>query len=316
MAQFPSSNPLPWWRGTTLYQIYPRSFQDSGGDGIGDLPGIIDRLDYLEWLGIETLWLSPVYESPQGDFGYDISDYRAIDPDYGTMGDMDRLIGEVHRRKMKLVMDMVLNHTSEKHPWFIESSASRTNPRRDWYIWRRGKGKEGEKPPNNWQSQTTGSGWHRHPDTGEWYWASFLPFQPDLNWRNPAVEAEMMETLRFWLDRGIDGFRLDIIGSVFETDGFPDNPRTWRLFPDQEEAMGFFHTNRHTLNHPDNFSLARRLRKLVEAYAPARFLVGEVFGPPEKVRRYCGEETPDGLNSVFSLKGRRSPSRRRRSGVS
>jgi alpha-glucosidase len=299
----------PWWRGTTIYQIYPRSFQDSNGDGIGDIPGILHRLDYLEWLGVETLWLSPVYPGPQKDFGYDIADFRGIDPSFGSMEDLDRLIEELHRRKMKLVMDMVLNHTSDAHPWFRESAASLDNPRRNWYVWKDGRGARGEKPPNNWQSQVSGSGWHRHEATGQWYWASFLPFQPDLNWRNPEVEREMMETLRFWLDRGVDGFRLDILGSVFETEGFPDNPRNLKLFPENGVALGFFHSCRHTSNHPDNFALARRLRTLTESYDPARFLVGEVFGHFSMVKNYCGREKNDGLHSVFLFHAPETPFR-------
>lgn len=288
-----------WWQGTTIYQIYPRSYQDSNNDGIGDIPGIISRLDYIEWLGIETIWLSPIYPSPQNDFGYDISNYRGIEPDYGTMEDMDRLIGEIHRRGMKLVMDMVLNHTSDKHPWFQESASSRENPKRNWYVWHPGR-KDGKQPPNNWQSQVTGKGWQKHPTTKEWFWASFLPFQPDLNWRNPEVEKEMMDTLRFWLDKGVDGFRLDILGSVFETEGFPNNPRTPYFFPNEEKrAMGFFHSNKHTKNHPDNFDLSKRLRALTDEYDPPRFMVGEVFGKAEEVRAFCGDEEAYGLHTVF-----------------
>ena len=300
---------LSWWRGTTIYQIYPRSFQDSNNDGMGDLPGILQRLDYLEWLGVETLWLSPVYPGPQRDFGYDIADFRNVDPSFGTLNDLDRLIDELHRRNMKLVMDMVLNHTSDAHPWFLESASSLNNPRRDWYVWKEGRGPGGLKPPNNWQSQVSGSGWHRHETTGQWFWASFLPFQPDLNWRNPEVEREMMDTLRFWLDRGVDGFRLDILGSVYETEGFPDNPRNLRLFPENGEALGFFHSCRHTSNHPDNFDLARRLRKLTDSYKPERFLVGEVFGDFSMVKNYCGLEKNDGLHSVFLFHAPETPFR-------
>ncbi|MGB5504055.1 MAG: alpha-amylase family glycosyl hydrolase, partial [Polyangiales bacterium] len=174
---------LPWWKRTTVYQIYPRSFSDQTGDGIGDLPGIIERLDYVKWLGLETIWLSPFFSSPQADFGYDISDHFSIAPEYGSLEDCRRLIDEIHARGMKVVFDMVLNHTSDQHPWFLESRSSRDNPYRDFYLWQDGRKPYGAAPPNNWHSMLGGSGWQYDAETDQWYWASFLPFQPDLNYR-------------------------------------------------------------------------------------------------------------------------------------
>ena len=186
----------PWWKKTVVYQLYPRSFYDSNGDGIGDLKGIISKLDYIQNLGVETIWFSPFFKSPQKDFGYDISDFNGIDPQYGDMKLCNKLIDEVHKRDMKIVFDLVLNHTSDQHPWFIESRSSRDNPKRDWYIWRSGRGK---KPPNNWRSMIGGSGWHYDEKTDQWYWAQFLPFQPDLNYRKPEVKDAMFDVIRFWL---------------------------------------------------------------------------------------------------------------------
>lgn len=305
-----SANMVPWWKTTTVYQIYPRSFQDSDGDGIGDLKGIISRLDDLRALGFETLWLSPFYPSPQRDVGYDISDYRGVAPEYGTLEDFQRLIDGAHSRGMKLVLDMVLNHTSNEHPWFLESSSSRDNPKRDWYIWRDGRKPQGRKPPNNWLSQVTGPGWHYQRQTDQWYWASFLPFQPDLNYRNPEVKEEIFRMLRYWLEKGVDGFRLDIIGSVYEDPEFRDNPATLRLLPNENSDGFLFRSNKHTHNHPDNFEFARELRQLVDEYSvPPRFLVGETFGPPEILKKFCGEEKPDGLHLAFLFKTIETPFR-------
>ena len=296
-----------WWKGTTIYQIYPRSFAGTGGK-IGNLKGIRNKLYYIQSLGVETIWLSPVYPSPQADFGYDITDYRGINPEYGSIDDFDQLLNEIHGRKMKLVIDMVLNHTSKEHPWFLESSTDQTNPKRDWYIWKNGKHTtetqpEGRKPPNNWQSQVSGSGWHPDSRTNQWYWASFLPFQPDLNWRNPAVKEEMFSILRFWLGKGVDGLRLDILGSVYEDLEFRDNPRSIHLFPSKDGRAMLFRTKLYTENHPDNFQLARELRELTDEYKDSpRILLGEVFGEPEVIKKFCGEDRPDGLHTVFLFK--------------
>ncbi|HNG52793.1 MAG TPA: alpha-amylase family glycosyl hydrolase, partial [Nitrospira sp.] len=224
----------PWWQSAIVYQIYPWSFQDSNGDGIGDLPGIISRLDYLngspDSLGVDAIWLSPIYLSPMHDFGYDVSDYCDIDPRFGTLADFDRLVSEAHRRGIRVVMDLVLNHTSSQHPWFIESRSSRTSAKRDWYYW--ADGKSGRRPPNNWAARFGGSAWTHDPHTGQYYLHSFLPEQPDLNWANPAVRDAVFGVVRFWLDRGVDGFRLDAINWLGKDTSWPDNPRrlAWRSY--------------------------------------------------------------------------------------
>ncbi|HSO27474.1 MAG TPA: alpha-amylase family glycosyl hydrolase, partial [Anaerolineales bacterium] len=209
---------LKWWQKTVFYQVYPRSFADSNGDGIGDLPGITAKLDYLAGLGVGAVWLSPHYPSPQFDCGYDISDYTGVEPAYGSMDDFQRLLDGLHARDMRLILDLVLNHTSNQHPWFIESASSRDNPKRDWYVWADGVN---GGPPNNWYSGFGGSAWEFDPQTGQYYYHYFFKQQPDLNWRNPAVKEAMFTAVRFWLDLGVDGFRLDAINTIFE---HPDHP--------------------------------------------------------------------------------------------
>lgn len=297
---------LPWWKRTTVYQIYPRSFADKSGDGIGDLPGIIDRLDYVKWLGLETIWLSPFFESPQADFGYDISNHYGIAPEYGTLEDCRRLIDEIHARGMKVVFDMVLNHTSDQHPWFAESRSSRDNPYRDFYIWRDGKKPYGAAPPNNWRSMLGGSGWNYDERTGQWYWTSFLPFQPDLNYRNPKVKRALLDVVRHWLREGVDGLRLDIFNAIYKDASFADNPTSLRAFPSEDNPGGFFQHALHNQNHPDTFAFARELRSVVDEFdRPPRFLVGEVFGSPDVLREYCGP-SGDGLHLVFLFKSLRT----------
>ncbi|MBH0162192.1 glycoside hydrolase family 13 protein [Fictibacillus sp. 26RED30] len=210
-----------WWKEAVGYQIYPRSFQDSNGDGIGDLKGIIQRLDYIKDLGIDVIWICPMYKSPNDDNGYDISDYQDIMDDFGTMEDFDLLMKEVHKRDMKLIIDLVLNHTSDEHQWFIESRSSKDNPKRDWYIWRDGKdGKE----PNNWESIFSGSAWQYDEKTDQYYLHVFSTKQPDVNWENPEVREALYDTVNWWLDKGIDGFRIDAISHIKKRDGFPDMP--------------------------------------------------------------------------------------------
>jgi len=300
------SHALPWWKKTVIYQIYPRSFKDSTNNGIGDIPGIISKLDYLKELGIETIWFSPFFASPQVDHGYDVSDYRSIAPEYGTMSDCERLIQEIHTHEMYVIFDMVLNHTSDQHAWFLESRSSRENPKREWYIWRDGKKLGGKKPPNNWTSMIGGSGWHYDALTDQWYWAQFLPFQPDLNHRNPAVKKEMFDTVRFWLDKGVDGFRLDIIDTVYEDEHLRDNPFTFQYFPSEEGRKRFFHDCIHTIHHPDNFQFVKELRKVLDEYSePERFLVGEVGASLATHKRYSGEVVngtrTDGLHMTFQF---------------
>ncbi|MDD1776677.1 MAG: alpha-glucosidase, partial [Candidatus Helarchaeota archaeon] len=289
---------MEWWQRTTVYQIYPRSFKDANGDGVGDLRGVIEKLDYLAQLGIETIWFSPFYPSPQQDHGYDISNFVDVDPEYGTLADFEELVAGAHDRGLKIVLDMVINHTSDKHPWFLESRTSRENPKRNWYIWRDGRGKDGKKPPNNWGAMTGGCPWIYDKPTGQWYYYHFLPFQPDLNMRNPEVKQAMFDACRFWLDRGVDGFRLDIFHATFVDAEFRDNPRSWTLLPGEGHNRGLFQDHVYDLNRPENYEFARDLRKLMDEYSPPRFLVGEVFGTPKQVRDFCGPNH-DGLNMVF-----------------
>src|SRR5260370_13388337 len=204
-----------WWKHAVIYEIYPRSFQDSMGDGIGDLNGITERLDYLEALGVDAIWISPMYPSPQVDFGYDISDYENVDPQYGTLKDFDRLVEEAKKRNIRVILDMVLNHTSDKHKWFIESESSRKNAKRDWYMWSNGKpGPNGKPvPPNNWESLFGGSAWEYIPQTKSFYYHKFYKQQPDLNWRNPAVKKAMFGSMQFWLTRGVAG---EVIAGVVD----------------------------------------------------------------------------------------------------
>ncbi|MCX7029572.1 MAG: alpha-amylase family glycosyl hydrolase, partial [Spirochaetes bacterium] len=215
-----------WWRDGVIYHVYLRSFADANGDGLGDLPGLISHLDYLngasDSLGIDAIWLSPCFPSPDRDFGYDVADYTAIDPRFGTMEDFDRLIAEAHRRGIRVLLDLVYNHTSDAHPWFRESRSSRENPRRDWYVWR--EGRSGGRPPSNWKSVFGGRAWTRDPATRQYYHHLFAREQPDLNRRNPGVRAALRDAARFWLDRGVDGFRLDVFNAWFEHPGCPNNP--------------------------------------------------------------------------------------------
>jgi glycosidase len=301
-----SPSKLPWWKRTTVYQIYPRSFKDSTGNGIGDLQGIISKLDYLQDLGIETIWFSPFFSSPQADHGYDVSDYRDIAPEYGTMKDCEQLIKEIHNRGMFIVLDLVLNHTSNQHPWFLESRSSCDNPKRNWYIWRDGAKPRGKRPPNNWNSMVGGSGWHYDDLTDQWYWAQFLPFQPDLNYRNPEVKIEMFDTVRFWLEKGIDGFRLDIINTIYEDPEFRNNPFAFAYLPSEEHTKSFFHDNIYTINHPDDFKFVKELRQVIDEFSdPERFLVGEITASLPILKQFCGEMIDDyktnGLHMTFQF---------------
>jgi len=286
-----------WWKETAVYQIYPRSFMDSDGDGIGDINGIISKLDYIKFLGFETIWISPFYKSPQFDHGYDISDYKSIQPEYGDLNKVDSLISEVHLRDMKIVFDLVLNHTSDQHPWFIESKRSRNNPRSDWYVWKDGKG---DGPPNNWKNILGQiSAWNYVPERDQYYYAAFLPAQPDLNMANPEVRTEMINIVQFWLDKGVDGFRLDIFNFIFEDENYPDNPRTLRYLPKLDEAKWIFEEHRYNFHQPEVIEFARELRTILESYPEGRFMVGEVFGSHKHMRELLGLEYQDGLNLVF-----------------
>ncbi|PJF23420.1 MAG: alpha-amylase [Phototrophicales bacterium] len=211
-----------WWKTGVVYQIYPRSFMDSNGDGIGDIPGIISRLDYLQWLGIDAIWFSPLFPSPMADFGYDVMDYTDIHHEYGSLADFDKLLIEAHSRNIKIILDLVPNHTSIEHPWFQESRSSRDNPKRDWYIWK--DPKPDGSPPNNWLAYFGGPAWTFDETTGQYYMHNFDPGQPELNWRNPEVKQAMFDVIRFWLRRGVDGFRIDVIDRILKDTQFRDNP--------------------------------------------------------------------------------------------
>ena len=272
-----------WWQKGIIYQIYPRSYQDSNGDGIGDLPGIIQRLDYLKSLNVEAIWLSPIYPSPMHDFGYDVSDYRGIHPMFGAMTDFDRLLAEVHKRKMKLLLDLVPNHTSDEHPWFIESRSSRDNPKRDWYIWRDPAPDGG--PPNNWLSVFGGSAWTFDERTGQYYMHQFVKQQPELNYRHPEVLPAMLDVMRFWLDKGLDGFRVDVIWLMMKDEHFQDEP----LNPDWDGLVPwnqFEHI--YTQNLPEVHDLIRHMRAVLDEY-DERVMVGEIYLPNEALVEYYGQ---------------------------
>ena len=270
-----------WWKHAVIYEIYPRSFQDSNGDGIGDLNGITQRLDYLQALGVDAIWISPMYPSPQVDFGYDISDYENVDPQYGTLKDFDRLVEEAKKRNIRVILDMVLNHTSDKHKWFIESASSRKNPKRDWYVWSDGKdgGKPGPNgkpgPPNNWESLFGGSAWEYMPQTKSFYYHKFYKQQPDLNWSNPAVEKAMFGTMQFWLDRGVAGYRLDAIPTLFEDTQLRDEPVLAGTNAQGDPNLNHIYTD----NLPAVHDVMRRMRAMVAKYPGDRVLIGETYLP-------------------------------------
>jgi alpha-glucosidase len=282
-------SPDPWWKHALIYEIYPRSFQDSNGDGVGDLNGIASRLDYLEKLGVDAIWIAPMFPSPQVDFGYDVSDYDAVDPEYGTMADMDRLISNARQHHIRVLLDMVLNHTSNKHAWFIASSGSRTNPKHDWYVWNDGipanapgvtayqkkYEHEGRVPPNNWISLFGGSAWEWVPVVHQFYYHKFYKQQPDLNWRNPAVEKACFDAMRFWLDKGIAGFRLDAIPTLFEDKQLRNEPDLGGVNAQGDPNISDIYTNLL----PEVHGVLRRMRQLVDSYPDDRVLIGETYLP-------------------------------------
>jgi alpha-glucosidase len=286
-----------WWRDGVIYQIYPRSFADSNGDGIGDLPGIIGKLDYLVELGVDGIWLSPINPSPDKDFGYDVADYFDIDPKYGTLADFDRLLKEAHKRNLHIIMDLVLNHTSDQNAWFQASRSSRDNPYRDWYIWRENpKGKK--YPPNNWQSIFGGKAWQYDEKTEQWYYHMFVKEQPDLNWRNPDVYKKMMDVFRFWLDKGVDGFRLDVFNEYFKDDQFRNNPT--------KAGLRAFDRQKHIYdgNRPEMKSTVRDIRAITDKYSE-RYVVGETFiASLEEATQFCGDNK---LHANFDFSFTSSP---------
>jgi alpha-glucosidase len=276
----------PWWQKAVIYQIYPRSFQDSDGDGVGDLAGILRRVDYLAWLGVGAVWICPIYPSPMADFGYDVADYIGIDPLFGTMADFDRLVSALHERGIRIVLDFVPNHTSDQHPWFQEARASRASPRRDWYIWRDPAPDGG--PPNNWVSQAGGSAWALDQATGQYYYHAFLAQQPDLNWRNPAVRDAMYDALRFWLARGVDGFRVDVLWHMIKDAEFRDDP--WN--PNYLEGQPDFRRVQavHSADQPEVIEIAQEMRQVLAEYPGERLLIGEIYLPVERLVAYYGTD--------------------------
>ena len=280
---------MTWWKTGSIYQIYPRSFQDSDGDSVGDLKGIEARLDHLVALGVDAIWISPIFVSPMHDFGYDVADYCDIDPRFGTLADFDALLAAAHARGLKLLLDFVPNHSSTDHPWFRESRSSRDNPKRDWYIWRDPAPDGG--PPNNWISDFGGSAWEYDAATGQYYYHAFLKEQADLNWRNPDVRAAMMDVLRFWFDRGVDGFRIDVLWHMVKHADFPDNPAN----PAYRTEMGEMHAvlQSNSTDQPEVHDIAAEMRRIADGYSGDRVLIGEIYLPIEKLMHYYGIDTPE-----------------------
>ena len=274
-----------WWQTGIIYQIYPRSFQDSNDDGVGDLRGIIRRLPYLTELGIDAIWLSPIFTSPMADFGYDIADYTDVDPLFGNLADLDILINETHRHQLKLIMDLVPNHTSDQHPWFIESKASRNNPKRDWFIWRDPASDGG--PPTNWLSEFGGSAWEFDPNTAQYYCHTFLSAQPDLNWRNPAVRNAIHDVMRFWLRRGVDGFRVDAVWYLMKDEQFRDNPPSPNFRPGGLPRDALIPL--YTADLPEVHAAISGMRRVLDEF-PNRVLLGEIYLPIERLVAYYGRD--------------------------
>jgi len=284
-----------WWQKAVIYQVYPRSFQDSNGDGVGDLRGITQRLPYLADLGVCAIWLSPIFTSPMEDFGYDITDYRGIDPLFGTMAEFDELVARAHQLDLRVLLDLVPNHTSSLHPWFVESCASRSNPKRDWYIWR--DPAPGGGVPNNWLSEFGGSAWAFDEASGQYYYHAFLPSQPDLNWRNPAVRRAMHDVMRFWLAKGVDGFRIDVLWHLIKDDQFRDNPPNpeyrdgqpahWRVLP------------LYTTDRPEVHQVVAGFRSVADEFAD-RLLLGEIYLPPKRLVAYYGKDL-EGVHLPFNF---------------
>jgi alpha-glucosidase len=274
-----------WWRHGVFYQIYPRSFQDSNADGVGDIRGIIDRLPYLQALGVEAIWLSPIFPSPMADFGYDIADYTGIDPLFGTMPDFDDLMSSAHAGGLKVILDLVPNHTSDQHPWFVESRSSRDNAKRDWYIWRE-PAADGE-PPNNWLSEFGGSAWTFDDATSQYYYHAFLAQQPDLNWRNPAVRQAIHDVMRFWLGKGVDGFRVDVIWHLIKDAEFRDNPPNPHFHegrPPHEKILTQYSTDQ-----PEVHEVIAEMRRVIDDFDD-RVLIGEIYLPLHRLVAYYGND--------------------------
>jgi alpha-glucosidase len=273
-----------WWQHVVFYEIYPRSFADSNNNGIGDLKGITSKLDYLKDLGVDAIWITPCYPSPQVDFGYDVSDYENIDPMYGTLKDFDRLASEAQKRGIHIIMDFVMNHSSDKHKWFIDSKSSKTSAHRNWYMWHDGKGPG--QPPNNWQSTFGHSAWKFDPKTGQWYYHYFYPEQPDLNWRNPAVEKAMFDVTRWWYQRGVSGFRLDAVDTLFEDPDLRDNP----ILPGTNKYGDPNMEDKYNTKLPELHDVLRDLRKVADEHSAV--LIGETWTKDiDELKRYYGDHS-------------------------
>jgi alpha-glucosidase len=276
---------VQWWQTGVLYQIYPRSFQDTNGDGVGDLAGILARLPHLVDLGVDALWLSPIFPSPMADFGYDIADYTDVARLFGSLADFDALLAAAHRAGLKVLLDLVPNHTSDRHPWFANSRRSRDDPQRDWYIWR--DPAPGGGPPNNWMSEFGGSAWQLDPPTRQYYYHAFLNEQPDLNWRNQKVRHAIYDVMRFWLARGVDGFRVDVIWHLIKDDQFRDNPLNPAFAlgrPPHERLSPLYTTDR-----PEVHAVVAELRRVVDEFDD-RVLIGEIYLPIERLVAYYGAD--------------------------
>ena len=311
-AQTNSAGEDVWWKHAVVYEIYPRSFQDSNGDGVGDLNGITQRIDYLQGLGVDAIWIAPMYPSPQVDFGYDISDYEAVDPQYGTLADFDHLVAEGKKHNVRVILDMVLNHTSDKSQWFIDSASSRTNPKHDWYVWNDGipadsagvtalqkrYEHEGKVPPNNWVSIFGGSPWEWVPAVHQFYYHEFYKQQPDLNWRNPAVEKACFDAMRFWLDRGVAGFRLDAIPTLFEDPQLRNEPETGGMNAYGDPNVSDIYTS----NLPEVHEVIRKMRAMADSYPGNRVLIGETYLPnTAELDKWYGGEAKDELQLPMDM---------------
>ncbi len=288
-------NDMIWWQKEIIYQVYPHSFYDDNEDGIGDLRGIIKKLDYLEWLGVKAIWISPIYPSPMADFGYDISDYKGINPLYGNLHDFSELIGKIHEKKMKLILDLVPNHTSADHEWFYESQSSKDNPKRDWYIWK--EPREDGTSPNNWLSEFGGSAWEFDENTGQYYYHTFLKEQPDLNWYNPEVREAIWDVMRYWLKKGVDGFRVDVLWYLIKDLHFRDNPPNpeWQEgMPEHDKLIPAFSNDQ-----PEVHEVVAEMRQVMDEF-PETLLIGEIYLPVHKLVAYYGEEN-GGVHLPFNF---------------
>jgi alpha-glucosidase len=284
-----------WWQAGVIYQIYPRSFQDTDSDGVGDLRGIIQRLSYLAELGVDAIWISPIFTSPMADFGYDIANYTDIDPLFGTLADFDALLDSAHNQGIKVILDLVPNHTSDRHAWFIDSRSARTSDKRDWYLWH-DPGPGGE-PPNNWLSEFGGSAWTYDEVTRQYFYHAFLPEQPDLNWRNPQVRAAIYDVMRFWLRRGVDGFRVDVIWHLIKDEAFRDNPPNPAFRPDEPPHHAWVPL--YTTDRPEIHAVISEMRRVIDEF-PDRLLIGEIYLPLERLIQYYGRDLA-GLHLPFNF---------------